>query len=120
MFCNGPKMDGDDTTRSGSTTIIEMMIPRCQSSLFISLDDSRGLAEPIKNHSASHTDILNELIPATKNIVQRHQLYNGKILGEGRRATRQKYTRSTGNGYVIRRRLVVWASKISTPLTWRC
>ena len=58
MFCNGLKMDGDDTTRFGPTTIIEMTIPRCQSSLVISLDDSEDLAGPISCppiHGVVHT-----------------------------------------------------------------
>ena len=56
MFCNGPEMDGGDTARLGPTTIIEMTIPRCQSSL--SLDDSGGLAGPISCppiHGVVHT-----------------------------------------------------------------
>ena len=48
MFCNGPEMDGGDTTYLGSTTIIEMTIPRCQSSSAMTLDDSGGLAGPIR------------------------------------------------------------------------
>ena len=47
MFCNGPKMDGGDTARLGPTTIIEMTIPRCQSSLVMTLDDTEGLAGPL-------------------------------------------------------------------------
>ena len=47
MFCNGPKTDGGDTACLGPTTIIRMMIPRCQSSLVMTLDDTGGLAGPI-------------------------------------------------------------------------
>ena len=47
MFCNGPEMDGGDTARLGPTTIIEMTIPRCQSSSVMTLDDTGGLAGPI-------------------------------------------------------------------------
>ena len=48
MFCNGPEMDGGDTACLGPTTIIEIMIPRCQSSSAMTLDDAGGLAGPIK------------------------------------------------------------------------
>ena len=47
MFCNGPEMDGGDTACLGSTTIIDMTIPRCQSSSAMTLDDTGGLAGPI-------------------------------------------------------------------------
>ena len=47
MFCNGPEMDGGDTAYLGPTIIIEMTIPRCQSSSAVTLDDSGGLAGPI-------------------------------------------------------------------------
>ena len=47
MFCNGPEMDRGDTAYLGPTTIIEMTIPRCQSSSAVTLDDSGGLAGPI-------------------------------------------------------------------------
>ena len=47
MFCNGPKTDGGGTARLGPTTIIRMTIPRCQSSLVMTLDDTGGLAGPI-------------------------------------------------------------------------
>ena len=49
MFCNGPEMDGGDTACLGLTTIIEITIPRCQSSSAMTLDDAGGLAGPIKN-----------------------------------------------------------------------
>ena len=49
MFCNGPEMNGGDTAYLGPTTIIEMTIPRCQSSSTMTLDDAGGLAGPIKN-----------------------------------------------------------------------
>ena len=48
MFCNGPEMDGGDTACLGPTTIIEIMIPRCQSSSAMTLDDAGGFAGPIK------------------------------------------------------------------------
>ena len=48
MFCNGPEMDGGDTACLGPTTIIEITIPRCQSSSAMTLDDVGGLAGPIK------------------------------------------------------------------------
>ena len=51
MFCNGPEMDGGDTAYLGPTTIIEMTIPRCQSSSAVTLDDSGGLAGPISYYS---------------------------------------------------------------------
>ena len=47
MFCNGPEMDGGDTAYLGPTTILEITIPRCQSSLAMTLDDVGGLAGPI-------------------------------------------------------------------------
>ena len=47
MFCNGSEMDGGDTACLGSTTIIDMTIPRCQSSSAMTLDDTGGLAGPI-------------------------------------------------------------------------
>ena len=47
MFCNGLEMDGGDTARLGPMTIIEMTIPRCQSSSVMTLDDTGGLAGPI-------------------------------------------------------------------------
>ena len=47
MFRNGPEMDGDDTAYLGPTTIIEMTIPRSQSSSAATLDDSGVLAGPI-------------------------------------------------------------------------
>ena len=49
MFCNGPEMDGGDTACLGPTTIIEITIPRCQSSSAMTLDDAGGLAGPITN-----------------------------------------------------------------------
>ena len=51
MFCNGPEMDGGDTACLGPTTIIEMTIPRCQSSSVMTLDDTGGLAGPINYHT---------------------------------------------------------------------
>ena len=48
MFCNGPEMDGGDTACLEPTTIIEITIPRCQSSSAMTLDDAGGLAGPIK------------------------------------------------------------------------
>ena len=53
MFCNGPEMDGGDTAYLGPTTIIEMTIPRCQSSSAMTLDDSGGLAGPIRTDSTA-------------------------------------------------------------------
>ena len=53
MFCNGPKMDGGDTAYLGPMTIIEITIPRCQSSSAMTLDDAGGLAGPITEHSPS-------------------------------------------------------------------
>ena len=53
MFCNGPEMDGGDTAYLGPTTIIEMTIPRCQSSSAMTLDDAGGLAGPIKWNPAT-------------------------------------------------------------------
>ena len=53
MFCNGPEMDGGDTARLGPTTIMEMTIPRCQSSSVMTLDDTGGLAGPINTDVAS-------------------------------------------------------------------
>ena len=50
MFCNGLEMDGGDTACLGPTTIIEMTIPRCQSSSAMTLDDTGGLAGPINNN----------------------------------------------------------------------
>ena len=47
MFRNGPEMDGGDTAYLGPTTIIEMTIPRSQSSSAATLDDSGVLAGPI-------------------------------------------------------------------------
>ena len=47
MFCNGPKTDGGDTARLGPSTITRMTIPRCQSSLVMTLGDTGGLAGPI-------------------------------------------------------------------------
>ena len=44
MFCNGPEMDGGDSACLGPTTIIEITIPRCQSSSAMTLDDAGGLA----------------------------------------------------------------------------
>ena len=48
MFRNGPEMDGGDTAYLGPTTIIEMTIPRSQSSSAATLDDSGVLAGPIR------------------------------------------------------------------------
>ena len=50
MFRNGPEMDGGDTAYLGPTTIIEMTIPRSQSSSAATLDDSGVLAGPITVH----------------------------------------------------------------------
>ena len=50
MFCNGPKTDEGDIARLGPTTIIGMTIPRCHSSLVMILDDTGGLAGPIRCH----------------------------------------------------------------------
>ena len=47
MFCNGPEMDRGDTAYFGPTTIIEMTIPRCQSSSAVTMDDSGVLAGTI-------------------------------------------------------------------------
>ena len=47
MFRNGPEMDGGDTAYLGPTTVIEMTIPRSQSSLAATLDDSGVFAGPI-------------------------------------------------------------------------
>ena len=47
MFRNGPEMDGGDTAYLGPTTVIEMTIPRSQSSSAATLDDSGVLAGPI-------------------------------------------------------------------------
>ena len=48
MFRNGPEVDGGDTAYLGPTTVIEMMIPRSQSSSDATLDDSSlVLAGPI-------------------------------------------------------------------------
>ena len=47
MFRNGPEMDGGDTAYLGPTTILEMTIPRCQSSSDMTLDDSGDLVGPI-------------------------------------------------------------------------
>ena len=58
MFCNGPEIDGGDTAYLGPTTIIEMTIPRCQSSSAMTLDDAGGLAGPISCppiHGVVHT-----------------------------------------------------------------
>ena len=58
MFRNGPKMDGGDTVCLGPTIIIEITIPRCQSSSAMTLDDSGGLAGPISCppiHGVVHT-----------------------------------------------------------------
>ena len=57
MFCNGPEMDGGDTAYLGPTTIIEMTIPRCQSSSAMTLDDSGGLAGPIKVKFEFHLEL---------------------------------------------------------------
>ena len=48
MFCNSPKTDEGDIARLGPTTIIGMTIPRFYSSLVMTLDDTGGLAGPIK------------------------------------------------------------------------
>ena len=50
MFYNGPEMDGGDTACLGPTTMIEVTIPRCQSSSAMTLDDTGGLARPIKTY----------------------------------------------------------------------
>ena len=50
MFCNGPKTDEGNITRLGPTTIIGMTIPRCYSSLVMTLDDTGGLAGPISRY----------------------------------------------------------------------
>ena len=58
MFCNGPEMDRGDTACLGPTTIIEVTIPRCQSSSAMTLDDAGGLAGPISCppiHGVVHT-----------------------------------------------------------------
>ena len=58
MFCNGPEIDGGDTACLRLTTILEIMIPRCQSSLAMTLDDAGGLAGPISCppiHRVVHT-----------------------------------------------------------------
>ena len=47
MFRNGPEVDGGDTAYLGPTTIIEMTIPKSQSSSDATLDDSWILAGPI-------------------------------------------------------------------------
>ena len=54
MFRNGPEMDGGDTAYLGPTTIIEMTIPRSQSSSDATLDDSGVLAGPIRNDSLTY------------------------------------------------------------------
>ena len=50
MFRNGSEMDGGDTAYLGPTTIIEMTIPRSQSSSAATLDDSGVLAGPVTMH----------------------------------------------------------------------
>ena len=58
MFCNGPEMDGGDTACLEPMTIIEITIPRCQSSSAMTLDDAGGLAGPISCppiHEVVHT-----------------------------------------------------------------
>ena len=58
MFCNGPEMDGGDSACLGPTTIIEITIPRCQSSSAMTLDDAGGLAGLISCppfHEVVHT-----------------------------------------------------------------
>ena len=61
MFRNGPEMDGDDTAYLGPTTIIEMTIPRSQSSLAATLDDSGVLAGPI-SYYVNKVIIINALL----------------------------------------------------------
>ena len=58
MFCNGPEMDGGDTACLGPTTIIEITIPRCQSSSALTLDDAGGLAGPIKKQNRNIKNII--------------------------------------------------------------
>ena len=58
MFCNGPKTNKGDIACLGPTTIIGMTIPRCYSSLVMTLDDTGGLAGPISCppiHGVVHT-----------------------------------------------------------------
>ena len=61
MFCNGPEMDGGDTAYLGPTTIIEITIPRCQSSSAMTLDDAGGLAGPIRHNTSYKIKITFEL-----------------------------------------------------------
>ena len=55
MFCNGPEMDEGDTAYLGPTTIIEMTIPRCQSSSAVTMDDSGVLAGTIGGNYKKET-----------------------------------------------------------------
>ena len=85
MFYNGPEMDGGDTACLGPTTMIEVTIPRCQSSSAMTLDDTGGLAGSIKTQDWLYVVVYDIARKSEKQVthpVSKSSSFSGKALND--------------------------------------